>query len=124
MARSPADIGEARLLLSDPEASSLLAAPPLPSSFDVVVCSHFLKRALMPALAAALRPGGVLFYQTFSQTRITGVGSRNAAFRLADNELLRLLPQLRLRFYREEAWLGDLGAGYRDLAMMVAERPR
>ena len=77
-----------------------------------------------PALATALRPCGVLFYQTFSQTRITGVGPSNPAFRLADNELLRLLPQLRLRFYREEASLGDLGVGCRDLAMLVGERPR
>ncbi len=106
------------------EARDVLAAPPTPSSFDVIVCSHFLERALMPALTAALRPGGILFYQTFSQTRVTGVGPSNPAFRLADNELLRLLPGLRLRFYREEASLGDLGVGCRDLAMLVAERPR
>ena len=106
------------------EVRDLLAAPPMASSFDVIVCSHFLERALMPALATALRPCGVLFYQTFSQTRITGVGPSNPAFRLADNELLRLLPQLRLRFYREEASLGDLGVGCRDLAMLVGERPR
>jgi 2-polyprenyl-3-methyl-5-hydroxy-6-metoxy-1,4-benzoquinol methylase len=106
------------------EVRDVLASPPTPSSFDVIVCSHFLERALMPALSAAIRPGGILFYQTFSETRITGVGPSNPAFRLADNELLRLLPDLRLRFYREEASLGHLDAGYRDLAMLVAERPR
>ena len=105
------------------EVRDLLTAPPEPSSFDVIVCSHFLDRALMPALAAALRPGGLLFYQTFTPTRITGVGPSNSRFRLADNELLRLLPDLRLRFYREEGALGDLGAGCRDLAMLVGERP-
>lgn len=105
------------------EVRDLSAAPPEPASFDVIVCSHFLDRGLMPALVAAMRPGGVLFYQTFSQTCITGVGPSNPNFRLADNELLQLLPGLRLRFYREDAALGDLATGCRDLAMLVAQRP-
>jgi SAM-dependent methyltransferase len=37
-----------------------------PSSFDLVVCVRFLWRALLPALAASLRPGGSLVYETFT----------------------------------------------------------
>ena len=34
-------------------------------SFDVVVVTNYLHRPLFPALAAALRPGGLLVYETF-----------------------------------------------------------
>ncbi len=36
----------------------------MPESFDVIVVSHLLDRTLAPALVAALRPGGLLYYQT------------------------------------------------------------
>ncbi|MGB0723328.1 MAG: class I SAM-dependent methyltransferase [Gammaproteobacteria bacterium] len=99
------------------------AEPPQPSSFDVIVVSHFLHRPSAPALAAALRPGGLLYYQTFSQDRATDRGPSNPAFRLAPNELLTLFPGLIVRAYREEGALGDTRQGIRDLALLVAQRP-
>jgi tellurite methyltransferase len=97
--------------------------PPVPDAFDVVVVSHFLDRNLMPAIAAALRPGGVLFYQTFSREAVTDCGPSNLAFRLETNELLRLGAKLIIRFYREEGRLGDITRGTRDVAMLIAQRP-
>jgi SAM-dependent methyltransferase len=35
------------------------------ASFDLVICFNFLHRPLMPALAAAVRPGGFVVYETF-----------------------------------------------------------
>jgi len=94
--------------------------PPEISSFDVVIVSHFLERNLAGAIERALRVGGVLFYQTFSQS--SGNGPRTKSFYLKDNELLELFPNLKLRVYRNESQLGDLNLGWRGLAMMVAEK--
>ena len=95
---------------------------PAPHSFYVILVSFFLERELVPALIAALRPGGLLFYQTFSRVAVSDCGPSNPAYRLDDNELLQLFRPLRVRFYREEARLGDVTRGYRDVAMLVAEK--
>jgi tellurite methyltransferase len=100
-----------------------VAQPPRPGSCDVVVVSHFLDRTLLPHLADALRPGGLLFYQTFSREAVSRSGPSNPAYRLGDNELARAFSHLLLRFYREEGRLGDLEHGCRDLALLVAQKP-
>jgi len=97
--------------------------PPEPGSFDVIVVSHFLERDLAVALSDALRSGGLLFYQTFSQEAVSECGPSNRAFRLARNELLRLFPALVVRFYREEGRVGDIERGTRDIAQLVAQKP-
>ena len=37
-----------------------------PGQFDVVVCTRYLQRSLLPALGRAVRPGGLLLYETFT----------------------------------------------------------
>jgi len=104
------------------EVRDVIQKPPPPASFDVIVVVHFLERTLAPALQAALRPGGLLFYQTFTRTRVTDDGPRNPAFRLADNELLRLFADLTVRVYREEGLAGDVTAGWRNEALLIAQQ--
>ena len=106
------------------EVRDVVAAPPEPGRFDVIVVSRFLERSLAPALAAALRPGGILFYQTFTRERVTGRGPRSDRFRLARGELLELFRALELLVYREEGSAGDTARGLRDEAQLVARRPR
>ena len=105
-----------------PEVRDVVRHPPEPRRFDVIVVSRFLDRSLASHLAAALRPGGLLFYQTFTRARVDASGPRNADFRLANGELLRLFGTLQLRVYREEGVLGDLTQGLRNQAMLVAQR--
>ena len=98
----------------------VLNVPPLPASFDVIVVAHFLERELFPALLAALRPGGVLFYQTFTSERVADVSTpSNPEFLLAPNELRELCQPLRLLAYREDGLCGDLTQGRRALAALV-----
>ncbi|MES9897872.1 MAG: methyltransferase domain-containing protein [Sedimenticola sp.] len=104
------------------EARDVISQPPVAASFDFILVSHFLERSLVSAIIAALKPGGLLFYQTFSQSAVSDSGPANPDFRLADNELLTLFQPLRPRFYREERKLGDIARGCRDLAMLVAEK--
>ena len=115
--QSAADRG----LSVDARVRDVLADPPPPASFDLIVVSHFLERALAPTIAAALRPGGVLCYQTFGP-RVPGAGGpTNPAFRLGENELLGLFPGLVVRDYRDPGRLAD--NGLRGMAMLLAQRP-
>lgn len=104
------------------EVRDVVARPPLAETFDVVVVSRFLERNLAPALAAALRPGGLLFYQTFTRARVAERGPRNDDFRLADNEFLTLFAGLRIRLYRDEWRAGHVSEGLRDEAQLIAQR--
>ena len=101
----------------------VVQAPPEPRSFDVVVVSRFLERGLLPALANALRPGGLLFYQTFTRERVDDTGPNRPQFRLAENELLERFRTLRVLVYREEGRVGDCRRGFRNEALLVAHRP-
>lgn len=101
----------------------VVAEPPPAGTFDVIVVAHFLERALFPALAAALRPGGLLFYQTWTREAVTGRGPANPAYRLEPGELLRAFAGLRVLAYREEGCVGDVAGGLRDQAWLVAMRP-
>jgi len=69
--------------------------PPEPESFDVIVVSRFLDRSICPAISRALKPDGVLFYQTFVH------GLSNPDFLLAPNELLSLFSELHILEYHE-----------------------
>lgn len=104
------------------EVRAVTARPPEPGRFDVIVVSRFLERSLAPALQAALRSGGLLFYQTFSKLRLSKDGPSNPAFLLDDNELLRLFPALKVRIYRDEGQSGDITRGFRNEAMLVAQK--
>ncbi len=126
---SPVAIGQLRAVAEGAgldnlraEAVDVMGHPPAPRSYDVIVISHFLERDLAPAIMAALKDGGLLFYQTFTRTRVSDGGPRNEAFRLADNELLELFAPLKVLVYREEGAAGDVTRGFRDEALLVAQK--
>ncbi len=101
----------------------VVAAPPEPASFDVIVVSRFLERELVPSLIQALRPGGLIYYQTFTADRVDDTGPHNPQYRLSQNELLTLFNSLRLIVYREDGLAGELSKGLRGEAMLVAQQP-
>ena len=96
--------------------------PPAENSFDAIVVSHFLDRSLIPYLIDALKPEGLLFYQTFSKIKVDASGPRNQDFLLGDNELLSLCSPLRVVVYREEQAIGDVSQGYRNLVHFVGQK--
>jgi SAM-dependent methyltransferase len=105
------------------EVRDLPRHPPPALHFDVIVVSRYLERSLCPALQAALKPGGLLYYQTWTRAQTSEHGPGNPAFRLARNELLHLFASLDVVAYREEDILGDTARGLRDEAYLVAQRP-
>ena len=96
--------------------------PPEPDAFDVIVVSRFLARSICPALAAAMKPGGLLFYQTFVQEKVAGVGTSNPAFLLKRGELLDLFQGLRVLAFHDEGQVGDIQTGLRNESLLVARR--
>jgi tellurite methyltransferase len=102
-----------------------LESDPLPSAeFDVIVVSRFLLRSLASALMDALKPGGLLFFQTFVQDKDPSIGPSNPDFLLGPNELLEMFRPLRLVVYREEGTLGDVSAGFRSEAILIGQKVR
>ncbi|WP_301028409.1 bifunctional 2-polyprenyl-6-hydroxyphenol methylase/3-demethylubiquinol 3-O-methyltransferase UbiG [Zhongshania sp.] len=70
--------------------------------YDVITVSYFLYRPLFPALIAALKPGGLLFYQTFVSTAAGEMrGPKNSNFYLHKKELLSHFKGLEIRYYCE-----------------------
>ena len=93
--------------------------PPEAGSFDVIVVSYFLDREHIPALIQALKPGGLIYYQTFTRQRVSGRGPSREEFRLAAQELLQRFSALQILLYREEGTIGDVSQGFRDEAMLI-----
>ncbi len=117
-----ADLAIRRGLPLTAEQRDVTADLPAPASFNIIVVSRFLDRALAPAISAALREHGLLFYQTFIREKVSDTGPRNPAYRLEANELLRLFRSLHLIYYHEEGNVGNTGQGFRNEAMLVAQK--
>lgn len=70
--------------------------------YDLVVVFFFLERELFPALAAALKPGGLMFYKTYTtEQRNFAGGPSHPMFLLQPNELLHAFSSLRVLHYHE-----------------------
>lgn len=61
---------------------------PLGGGYDGIVTTNYLHRPLLPALAGALAPGGVLIYETFMQGNERFGRPRSPDFLLRPGELL------------------------------------
>ena len=77
-------------------AADLEAAPwPFsPEEFDGVVVTNYLHRPLFPHLLGALRPGGILIYETFARGNERYGRPSNPDFLLEPGELLRRIEPL------------------------------
>lgn len=92
-------------------------------AFDVVLDFYFLQRDLCPRLEAALRPGGVLVFETFTVAqRNFGWGPTDDDFLLRPGELRRLFPALETLAYRE-ATVEEDERGPKAVASLVARKP-
>ena len=92
--------------------------------YDVIVVSYFLNRELFPQILGSLKPGGLLFYQTWSQLKVSDAGPSNPDFRLKAGELLDLCSSLQIILYRENGELGKTDTGLRNEAMIIAQKPK
>ncbi len=56
------------------ETRDVITSPPQAETFDAIIVSYFLHRPLAKFICDALRPGGVLFYQTFTRNKVSNEG--------------------------------------------------
>jgi len=92
--------------------------------FDVIVVSRFLDRTLRDAIIEALKPDGLLFYQTYTREKTDRIGPSNPDYLLAENELLDLFSPLRLIFYSDNGLIGNQQSGIRGEAQFIGQKRR
>ncbi len=95
--------------------------PIKPGTCGAILVFRFLFRPLAPAIVAALRPGGLLLYETFTlHQRQLASGPKNPAFLLAEGELPGLFPELEVLAFEEVL---TEGTHPQALARLCARRP-
>ena len=104
--------------LFEAEVLDLNAGPDLGlQQYDLVMVFFYLQRRLFPALIRALKPRGLLLYETYMRgERPMGGGPSNPEYLLAPNELLQAFQSMRILHYQE-------GTAGRAVAELVAEKP-
>jgi SAM-dependent methyltransferase len=86
------------------------------TSFSLILCVHYLQRSLFAAMQAALMPGGILLFETYTRAQVESAGGpKNPAYLLEIGELRTAFPALRILFYRE------LRAG-KGIASLIAQK--
>lgn len=92
-------------------------------TYDLVVVTFYLHRPLFPWLIEALKPNGVLLYETFTiDNYFRHHHPRRWEFCLGWNELLRLTSTLRVLSYDEGEHEGAPGSGLAFTARLVAQK--
>jgi len=87
-------------------------------TYDVVICFYYLQRNLIPLMKEALKPGGIMIYETFLiDQHLTAGHPRRREFCFEHNELLKYFMDYRVLFYREGQ---DTNGTYR--ASLVAQK--
>jgi dihydroneopterin aldolase len=100
------------------------AAPDLgKETYDAIIVFFYLYRPLFPSLVDALKPGGVLMYETFTiDNHVHHQHPRRQEFCLARNELLRLTSGLLVVHYDEGEHEGGEGADRVYTAQLMAQK--
>lgn len=92
--------------------------------YDVILVFFYLARPLFPHLINALRPGGVLLYETFLiENHFQYQHPRRKEYCLAHNELITLTTGLRILHYDEGAHEGHRGIEPVYTAQLAAQKP-
>lgn len=92
--------------------------------YDIILVFFYLFRPIFPALLQALKPGGVLLYETFLiDNHRRYQHPRRSEFCLAYNELLHLIPEYRVLHYDEGKHEGPKAEEPTFTARLMAQKP-
>ena len=80
------------------------------SIYDLILGIHYLHRPLFPAVLRALRPGGLLLYETFTVDQAQRGKPTNPAYLLEHGELPRLVAPLEILRDRDGEYDGKMVA--------------
>lgn len=113
---------KAKGLIINSECRDVSERPPEPDRFDVIVVSRFLDRTIIPAIRNAIKPNGLIYYQTFIKDKVNETGPSNPDYLLDKNELLLFFKDWAIINYQEEGSVGDIHIGFRNQAMLIAQK--
>jgi 2-polyprenyl-3-methyl-5-hydroxy-6-metoxy-1,4-benzoquinol methylase len=80
------------------------------SLFDLILVFYFLERSIFPALATALKPGGLILYKTYTRKHRKFRGCSHPMYFLEPGELRSAFPGFEVLRYRESKGMAELVA--------------
>ena len=93
------------------------------AQYEVIMVFFYLYRPLFPRLIQALKPGGILVYETFTiANHLKHQHPKRREFCLEPNELLQLVAPLHVMYYDEGEHQGSDGATPLFTAQMLAKK--
>jgi SAM-dependent methyltransferase len=92
-----------------------------PQSFDAILNFYYLQRDLWPQYFNALRPGGVLFFETLTLEMMRIEPDIDPAYLLAPGELLQAFTGWEVIVYRE-GWIESRAGSPHPVASLVAKK--
>lgn len=95
---------------------------PLSETFDGLVVTNYLWRALFPQLLSVVKPCGVVIYETFAQGNESVGKPSRPDFLLAPGELLRVFASWRVVAY-EHGFLADPDRYVQRIVAVNAHEP-
>ncbi|MGQ9572878.1 MAG: class I SAM-dependent methyltransferase [Dehalococcoidia bacterium] len=80
------------------------------AEYDLILNFYYLQRTLAPKMVAALKPGGVLVFESYTIDQLQfGWGPKNPDYLLRPSELREMFASLETLLYREGIVQGDRG---------------
>lgn len=93
-----------------------------PDKFAGILNFYYLNRDLFPVYRQALRPGGVLFFETLTQAMLEEMPDLDQTVLLAPGELRQAFTDWEIRVYRE-GWITSQRGSHKAVASLVARKP-
>jgi len=94
----------------------------LVEEYDLIVNFYYLQRDLASRIVAALKPGGVLVFETYTVDQLQfGYGPKKADYLLRPGELREMFAGLETLLYQEGLIQGDRGP--KAVARLIGRKP-
>lgn len=94
-----------------------------PSNYDIILVFNYLHRPLFPQLAEALKPGGLMFYETFTHEQAQIGRPKNPNFLLQHDELLQAFKDWSTLHYTQGKMLTADGSAPCYKAQLITRKP-
>ncbi len=91
-------------------------------TFDVISNFYYLNRALWPGFRRALRPGGLLVFETLTRDMLVDMPDLEPGYLLEPGELRQAFADWEVLAYRE-AWIQSERGSRKAVASLAARKP-